>query len=77
MWRTFLHWRNRRLAIRQLMELDARLLKDIGIERGQIETAIDGLAGAGDTVRGSAPNSNGASIRSGRPNAVPAQTCEA
>jgi uncharacterized protein YjiS (DUF1127 family) len=35
--------RRRRLAIAQLRALDDRLLADIGVTRGQIELAVDGL----------------------------------
>ncbi len=39
-------WRKRRLAIRELERLDAHLLADIGLDRGQIRYAVDGLRGS-------------------------------
>ena len=36
-------WRTRRGAIHALRRLDERLLRDIGIHRGQIEFVVDGL----------------------------------
>ena len=39
-------WRKRRLAIRDLERLDAHLLADIGLDRGQIRFVVDGLTGA-------------------------------
>ncbi len=39
-------WRKRRLAIRELERLDAHLLADIGLDRGQIRFVIEGLTGA-------------------------------
>ncbi len=39
-------WRSRRLAIRELERLDEHLLADIGLDRGQIRYAVDGLRGA-------------------------------
>lgn len=51
----WLHVRRRRAsraAIRQLYELDERLLRDIGIERGQIHAAINGLLDAGPQDEG-------------------------
>jgi uncharacterized protein YjiS (DUF1127 family) len=44
------HRRRRRIAITQLRGLDDHLLADIGLTRGQIELAVDGmLAPRGDT----------------------------
>lgn len=40
--------RRRRLAIAQLRALDDRLLADIGVMRGQIELAVDGLLARGE-----------------------------
>ncbi len=34
-------WRKRRLAIRELERLDAHLLADIGLDRGQIRFVVD------------------------------------
>lgn len=45
----WLHVRRRRAsraAVRQLYEMDERLLRDIGIERGQIDAVINGLLDA-------------------------------
>ena len=39
-------WRKRRLAIRELERLDAHLLADIGLDRGQIRFVVDGLTEA-------------------------------
>ena len=39
----FRKWRKRRAAIDELAALDDRLLKDIGLYRGEIEAAVDGL----------------------------------
>ena len=39
-------WRSHRLAIRELERLDEHLLADIGLDRGQIRYAVDGLRGA-------------------------------
>jgi uncharacterized protein YjiS (DUF1127 family) len=36
-------WRGRGIAIAQLRSLDDRLLADIGLTRGQIELAVDGM----------------------------------
>ena len=38
-------WRCRRLAIRELERLDAHLLADIGLDRGRIRYAVEGLTG--------------------------------
>lgn len=40
---SYRHWRTRRTAVRELRALDDRLLRDIGINRGDIENAVDGL----------------------------------
>ena len=42
-WRAYRAARQRRHAIRHLGTLDDRLLRDIGITRGQIPAAVDGL----------------------------------
>ena len=39
-------WRKRRLAIRELEHLDAHLLADIGLDRGQIRFVVDGMTEA-------------------------------
>ena len=39
-------WRCRRLAIRELERLDAHLLADIGLDRGQIRFVVDGMTEA-------------------------------
>jgi uncharacterized protein YjiS (DUF1127 family) len=66
----FREWRKRRAAIDELAALDDRWLKDIGLYRGEIEAAVDGLlerglpAGADrrarpvQTYRGAAPAAN-------------------
>ncbi len=38
-------WRCRRLAIRELERLSAHLLADIGLDRGRIRYAVEGLTG--------------------------------
>jgi uncharacterized protein YjiS (DUF1127 family) len=42
-WQTFRGWRRRRGAIVRLHTLDDRLLKDMGIERSEIESVVCGL----------------------------------
>ena len=37
-------YRVRRQAVKELLELDDRALRDIGVERSQIETAVYGIA---------------------------------
>ncbi len=39
----YVHWRRRNIAIAQLEALDNRILRDIGLERGQIASAVDGM----------------------------------
>lgn len=47
----YVHWRRRNIAIAQLEALDNRILRDIGLERGQIASAVDGmLACRGETA---------------------------
>jgi uncharacterized protein YjiS (DUF1127 family) len=41
-WRRAGQWWHNKRAIAQLEALDDRMLKDIGIERSQIESAVDG-----------------------------------
>ena len=36
-------WHRRQVAVEQLQALDDRMLKDIGIERGQIVAAVQGI----------------------------------
>jgi uncharacterized protein YjiS (DUF1127 family) len=43
--------RRRRIAIAQLRTLDNRLLADIGVSRGQIELAVDGMLARRDHAR--------------------------
>ena len=38
-------WRNRQAALRQLLLLDERMLKDIGLSRADIWAAVDGTLG--------------------------------
>lgn len=38
-----LRWRRHHAAIQQLQSLDDRMLRDIGIERGQITAAVHGI----------------------------------
>ena len=40
---TLRRWHRRRLAIRELMALDDRMLDDIGVRRDDIHRAVDGL----------------------------------
>ncbi|HRY24001.1 MAG: DUF1127 domain-containing protein [Geminicoccaceae bacterium] len=40
---SYAKWRRRRIAIDELRTLDDRVLADIGLRRGQIELAVDGL----------------------------------
>jgi uncharacterized protein YjiS (DUF1127 family) len=39
--RRYLDWRQRRIAVRKLHNLDDRLLADMGTERGAIERFVD------------------------------------
>jgi uncharacterized protein YjiS (DUF1127 family) len=48
-------WMRRRAAIARLRRLDDRMLKDIGINRGEIESAVLGFPA--DRTRRSAPSS--------------------
>lgn len=41
-------WRRRRVAIRQLAGMSDRMLKDIGVDRGQIPAIVDGQLAAED-----------------------------
>ena len=36
----FAAWRRHRIAVRQLADLDDRALRDIGLTRGEIRTAV-------------------------------------
>jgi uncharacterized protein YjiS (DUF1127 family) len=40
LFRQFLFWRRRRSAVAQLSALDERMLKDIGLHRSEIESAV-------------------------------------
>jgi uncharacterized protein YjiS (DUF1127 family) len=42
LFRRLFGWMRRRAAIAQLQALDDRMLKDIGLSRGEIETAVRG-----------------------------------
>ena len=42
---TFLSWRERQRAAGHLMMLDDRMLKDIGVARGQIAAMVHGVSG--------------------------------
>lgn len=44
----YVHWRRRKTAIAQLEALDDRILRDIGLERGQIASAVDDLLACRD-----------------------------
>jgi uncharacterized protein YjiS (DUF1127 family) len=39
----FAAWRQYRAAVRQLADLDDRALRDIGVQRSQIESAVRGM----------------------------------
>ena len=45
-------WIRRRAAVARLQPLDDRMLKDIGIYRGEIETAVRGSGAAGRATQG-------------------------
>lgn len=57
----FRNWRRKVRAIRDLQRLDDRLLADIGLSRGAIEPAVDGLVTAGQAT-GPAANDNPVAI---------------
>jgi uncharacterized protein YjiS (DUF1127 family) len=42
-WRAFRRWRRDANAVAALQALDARTLKDIGVERSEIESVVRGL----------------------------------
>jgi uncharacterized protein YjiS (DUF1127 family) len=39
-WRTYTVWRNRQLAVNALRKLDDHMLRDIGIDRSEIESVV-------------------------------------
>jgi uncharacterized protein YjiS (DUF1127 family) len=43
LWQAFRRWRRDARAVAALEALDARMLKDIGIERSEIESVVCGL----------------------------------
>jgi len=44
-WHVFRQWRSRRLTVHILASLDERTLKDIGLNRSEIESAVYGKRG--------------------------------
>ena len=61
LWRAFLHWRRRRAALDELLGLDQRTLKDIGLKPGDIGHVADASA------RGEKYDPNGRSLPQLRP----------
>ncbi len=51
----FTHWNKRRKAIAELSGLSDHILRDIGISRGEIGAAVDGLLDTLSAVRVSRP----------------------
>ena len=45
-WRRIVRWHLRRAAVRDLMSLDDRLLRDIGLRRSDIHSAVYGILNA-------------------------------
>ena len=39
-WRGYMTWRNRQLAVAALRQLDDRMLRDIGIDRSEINSVV-------------------------------------
>ena len=51
----FTHWQKRRRAVAELSRLSDHMLRDIGIERGEIRSVVDGLLDAPKARPAAAP----------------------